>query len=306
MKKGLVTMSRGLWYTVEAEDGSRVECRLPGRFRLNKEEVTNPVAVGDRVDLRLLEDGTGVIETIHERKNVLMRQAAGDRRGDQILAANLDCAWVVQALRRPRLKTGFIDRFLVTCEAYHIPAGIIINKIDLGRERDLRMLDDLEELYTGLGYRFLRTSIHQPDTIESLREEVTSGISVFSGHSGTGKTSLLNALVPGLTLRTAEVSDASEKGRHTTTFATMISLPGGGYVVDTPGIRELGLAGIEPEELSLYFPEMAEARTGCRYYNCTHSHEPDCAVLQACEEGDIHPDRYLSYLQILESLEEEE
>ncbi len=301
-KKGRVIQSTGKWYKVSI-DGEIIDCRLPGKFRLDKREVTNPVAVGDHVSIKLTEDGTGTITEIFERKNYVPRQATHGRRGEQILAANIDRAWVVQSVRQPKLSLGFIDRFLVTCEAYDVPAGIIINKMDLAKKHDPELVDELIELYTGLGYLILSSSIYDSSSIERLKKELLHKTSVFIGPSGTGKTSLLNTVEPGIDLKTGEISSYSQKGKHTTTFARLIPISGGGYIVDTPGIREFGLVQIEKSELSLYFPEMIEPRQRCKFYNCTHYHEPGCGVVQAYEDGNIDPDRYNSYLNMLESLE---
>lgn len=303
-KQGRIIQSTGKWYKVAEPDGDTIhDCRLPGRFRLEKKEVTNPVAVGDIVTFTVESDGSGTITEIHERENYIPRQATHGRRGEQILVANIDRAWVVQSVRQPKLNLGFIDRFLVTCEAYEIPAGIIMNKTDLAKKGDEEFVEDIRELYLGLGYAFLTTSIHDEESIGRLAEELKAKTSVFIGPSGTGKTSLLNAMEPQLTLRTGEISSYSDKGKHTTTFATLIPLSMGGFIVDTPGIRELGLVNIEKSELSLFFPEMLEPRQNCKYYNCTHTHEPGCGVIQAYEEGLIDPDRYNSYINILQSLE---
>lgn len=303
-KQGRIIQSTGKWYKVAEPDGDTIhECRLPGRFRLEKKEVTNPVAVGDIVTFTVESDGSGTITEIHERENYIPRQATHGRRGEQILVANIDRAWVVQSVRQPKLNLGFIDRFLVTCEAYEIPAGIIVNKTDLAKKGDEEFVEDIRELYMGLGYAFLSTSIHDEESIGRLAEELKAKTSVFIGPSGTGKTSLLNAMEPQLALRTGEISSYSDKGKHTTTFATLIPLSMGGFIVDTPGIRELGLVNIEKSELSLFFPEMMEPRQNCKYYNCTHTHEPGCGVIKAYEEGLIDPDRYNSYINILQSLE---
>lgn len=304
MIEGLITQSTGKWYIVTA-GSDRFDCRLPGRFRLREEEVTNPVAVGDIVDITVGEDGTGTIENIHERKNYIPRQATHGRRGEQILVANIDRAWVVLSIRQPALKTGFIDRFLVICEAYEVVPAIIINKTDLAIKSDLNQIQELTELYSGLGYTILLTSIDDPKSLRKLEDELKGKISVFIGPSGVGKTSLLNAIDPSLNLTVGEISDYSKKGKHTTTYAHLIELNKGGYIADTPGIRELGLVNIEPYELSLFYPEMAIYREDCKFYNCTHSHEPGCAVVKAFEQELIHPERYNSYLNILQSLEEQ-
>lgn len=301
MKQGRVIQSTGKWYKV-ALNGGTVECRLPGKFRLETGEVTNPIAVGDYVAVEIEKDGAGTIKEIKERVNYIPRQATHGRRGEQILVSNIDRAWGVQSIQQPKLKTGFIDRFLVTCEAYEVPAGIIVNKSDLANHKDNRFLDDLKNLYRGLGYKFLITSKDDEKSLKKLLEYVRERVSVFIGPSGVGKTSLLNAIDPELDLRVNEVSAYSNKGKHTTTFARLIPLAAGGFIVDTPGIREFGIVNIDKSELSLYFPEMIGPRQNCKYYNCTHYHEPKCGVIEAFDEGKIHPERYNSYLNILETL----
>ncbi len=301
MKEGRVIQSTGKWYKV-AVNGNTIECRLPGKFRLDSKEVTNPVAVGDSVVLEMEEDGTGTIQEIKERKNYVPRQATHGRRGEQILVSNIDRAWVVQSIQQPKLKTGFIDRFLVTCEAYEVPAGIIINKKDLANHKNRRLIEDLMNLYTELGYKILTTSIHDDDSLQKLSAQLQGQTSVFIGPSGVGKTSLLNAIDPNLSLKVNQISAYSNKGKHTTTFAKLVSLTSGGYIVDTPGIREFGIVNIEKSELSLYFPEMKEPSQHCKFYDCTHFHEPKCGVIEAFENGKISPERYNSYLNILETL----
>ncbi|WP_234571810.1 ribosome small subunit-dependent GTPase A [Rhodohalobacter sp. 614A] len=301
MKEGRVIQSTGKWYKVSL-NGKTVDCRLPGKFRLDTGEVTNPIAVGDLVNVEIEKDGAGTIKEIKERENYIPRQATHGRRGEQILVSNVDRAWVVQSIKQPKLKPGFIDRFLVTCEAYEVPAGIIINKNDLANHKDNRFLEDLKNLYRDLGYEFLITSKDDEDSLERLSEELKGQVSVFIGPSGVGKTSLLNAIDPQLDLKVNAVSAYSNKGKHTTTFAKLVPLTTGGYIVDTPGIREFGIVNIDKSELSLYFPEMIEPRQGCKYYNCTHYHEPSCGVIEAFDEGKIDPERYNSYLSILETL----
>ncbi|MFO7798193.1 ribosome small subunit-dependent GTPase A [Rhodohalobacter sp.] len=301
MKKGRIIQSTGKWYKVSC-DGEIIDSRLPGKFRLDKKEVTNPVAVGDYVDIIVGDDGTGSIQKIHDRENYIPRQATHGRRGEQILVSNVDRAWMVQSVKQPKLNTGFIDRFLVTCEAYEVPGGVIFNKMDLAKSGGKAHVQELSELYQSLGYETAITSAETGDT-DDLKSKIIGKTSVFIGPSGVGKTSLLNQIEPGLQLKVGEISSYSQKGKHTTTFARLIPLSDGGFVVDTPGIREFGLVDIEKMELSLYFPEMIEPRQNCKFYNCTHYHEPKCGVVEAFEEGKIAASRYHSYLNILESLE---
>lgn len=301
MISGIVIQSTGKWYIVSVGE-DEIRCRLPGKFRLSTGDVTNPVAVGDLVEIRTETDGTGTIQLIKERENYLPRKATHGRRGEQILIANVDKAWIVQSVKSPKLNMGFIDRFLVSCEAYGIEAGLIINKMDLANEKAAKIMEDISQLYNRLGYETILTSVQDPDTLEKLKSRFHGNVSVLIGPSGVGKSSLLNAIDPSLNLKIGEVSSYSDKGRHTTTFARLIALKEGGYIADTPGIREFGLVNIEKQELSLYFPEMAETRQNCRYYNCTHEHEPECAVQEEFRKGNIDPDRYHSYLNILDSL----
>ena len=301
MQKGRVIQSTGSWYLVDT--GNKiVESRLPGRFRLDEKEVTNPIAVGDHVEITINDDETGTIETIETRENYITRQATHGKRGEQILVSNLDQACVVQSIKKPRLKEGFIDRLLVTCEAYEVKPVIIINKMDLAKQGGKDFANELQELYSGLGYAILQTSIEDDDSLEKLKDLLKDKTSAFIGPSGVGKTSLINAIDPNYALKTGEISDFSNKGKHTTTFARLIPLSFGGYIADTPGIREFGLVNIEPYELSLFFPEMLEPREHCKFHNCTHNHEPKCGVADAFENGEIAASRYQSYLNMLESL----
>ncbi|TVP98810.1 MAG: ribosome small subunit-dependent GTPase A [Balneolaceae bacterium] len=302
-KSGRVIQSTGKWYKVAVEGGKIFECTIPGKFRLEKKEVTNPVAVGDMVDFNVNDDGTGIISEIKGRENYIPRQATHGKRGEQILVANVDRAWVVQSVKEPKLNTGFTDRFLVTCEAYEVPAGLVINKMDLANKKAAGFIEMISELYRSLGYPVLNTSIKDDDSLAVLIKNLKGKTSVFIGPSGVGKTSLLNVIDPELNLKVGEISSYSQKGKHTTTFARLVPLQAGGYIVDTPGIREFGIVNIEKSELSLFFPEMIEPRENCKYYNCTHYHEPDCGVAEAYQQGKIDPGRYESYLNILESLE---
>jgi len=300
---GTVIQSTGKWYKV-ALNGEIVDCRLPGKFRLERKKVTNPIAVGDKVDITIGSDESGSITNIHERKNYIPRIAARHKYTEQILVANVDCGWVVQSVRNPRIKTGFIDRFIVTCEAYEIESGIIFNKTDLAKSKDRSLLENLTNMYGNLGYEVIHTSIYNNDSIETLKQKLADKMSVFIGQSGVGKSSIINSIESELNLPVGDISNSTHKGKHTTTFARLLTLTNGGYIVDTPGIKELGVVNIEPFELSLYFPEMLEARGECKFYNCTHSHEPDCGVMEAFKNGDIHPERYRSYLSILNEIEE--
>ncbi len=299
---GRVIQSTGKWYIVNLGDET-IECRLPGKFRLDKRKVTNPVAVGDRVKIKVEEDKRGTITEILERENYIPRQATRNRRGEQILVSNIDRAWAFQSIKQPKLNPGFIDRFLVTCEAYEVPAGVVINKMDLANKNASRYADEITEMYQSIGYPVAQTSILDNTSIREFAAALKDQISVFIGPSGVGKSSLLNAIDPDLNLKVGEISSYSQKGKHTTTFAKLVPLKDGGYIVDTPGIREFGVVNIEKSELSLYFPEMMEPRQNCKFYNCTHYHEPNCGVVEAYKDGLIAAERYNSYLNILESLE---
>jgi len=301
-KTGKVIQSTGKWYKVSA-DGEIYDCRLPGKFRLIESSVTNPVAVGDKVDFTVADDGRGMIDKIHDRINYIPRKSTRSNIDEQILVANIDRAWVVQSIRQPTLKRGFIDRFLVACEAYEIPSGVIINKIDLAREKDKNELAAITETYRSIGYPVLHTSINDEDSITRLREQLQAKTSVFIGHSGVGKTSLINCLDPTLDLSVGDISSYSEKGKHTTTYARLLTLGDETYLVDTPGIKEFGLVNIEPYELSIYYPEMREPARHCKFSTCTHNHEPKCGVIDAFEQGKIDPERYNSYLNMLEAIE---
>ncbi len=299
---GVVIRSTGSWYDVQVDD-QVVPSKVRGKFRLEEQEATNPVAVGDRVTLRLNPDETGLITTIHERKNRLSRRAAGRRIGrEQVIVANIDMVWIIQAVRLPRPNPGFIDRVLVTTEAHEIEAGLVINKIDLIRKKDRAYLDFLHTLYTDLGYQVLLTSAKTGEGVEVFREALTGQTSVVTGPSGVGKSTLLNVVEPGLDLRTGEVSEKTRKGRHTTAHAALFPLSDGGFVIDTPGIREFGVLYLEPWELSHHFPEFFPHLERCRFPTCTHDHEPGCAVIEAVLDDVITEERYYSYLNILHSI----
>lgn len=297
--QGLITKSTGSWYQVQTKDGNRYDCRIKGKFRMKGLTTTNPVAVGDVVDFEIEPDQkTGVIHKLHDRKNYIIRKSINLSKQAQIIAANLDLALLVVTLASPRTSLGFIDRFLVTAEAYGIPAGIIFNKLDLFSEEGLEILADYKSIYEKIGYPSYDVSAIKKTGIKEVSAVLKDKTTLFTGHSGVGKSTLLNAILPGIEVRTGEISDWSDSGKHTTTFAEMFELPFGGFLIDTPGIRELGVIDIEKQELSHFFPEMRELLNQCRFHNCRHINEPGCAVLAALEEGEIEPSRYESYLSI--------
>ena len=295
----LITKSTGSWYTVQTNDGQRVDCRIKGIFRIKGIVTTNPLAVGDIVDFEMEPDqDTGVITNLHQRKNYIIRKSINLSRQAQILAANLDQAVLVVTLASPRTSLGFIDRFLVTAEAYDIPARLIFNKRDLFSDEGMEVLADFMSIYQHVGYPCYEVSALEGINIEQVKELLSNKVTLFSGHSGVGKSSLINALLPDLALRTNEISDWSDKGMHTTTFAEMFELPEGGFIIDTPGIKELGVIDIEKQELGHFFPEMRDRMHDCRFNDCRHINEPGCAVIEAVESGEITLSRYESYLSI--------
>lgn len=298
--QGTITKSTGSWYQVQpAGGGERIDCRIKGIFRTKGITTTNPLAVGDVVDFDMEpEQATGVIINLRQRKNYIIRKSINLSKQGQIIAANLDQALLVVTLASPRTSLGFIDRFLVTAEAYDIPAKLIFNKLDLFSDEGLEILADYKAVYENTGYPCYEVSALEGTNIEKVKLLLKDKVTLFSGHSGVGKSSLINALLPDLDLRTHHVSDWSDKGMHTTTFAEMFELPGGGHIIDTPGIRELGVIDIDKQELSHFFPEMRERMHGCRFHNCRHINEPGCAVLEALENGEIALSRYESYLSI--------
>ncbi len=305
--EGLIYKSTGSWYQLRDADGRFWQARVRGKLRIDKDiAATNPIAVGDVVLYDVEEDdaNTAMIRDIVQRRNYIVRTSPHNRNHKHIVAANLDAALVMATLAEPRTSNGFIDRFLITAEAYHIPAIIAVNKTDLHDEDAVAKLAELREMYEGAGYEVYAISALHPESIKALRTRIAGGTTLFSGHSGVGKSTLINALMPDLALRTGEVSGWSGKGQHTTTFAEMFDLPGGGCIIDTPGVKEFGIIDMKREELSGYFPEMRRAMGGCRFNNCLHLAEPGCAVKAAVEEGTITEARYGSYITILESIEE--
>ncbi|MCX6245759.1 MAG: ribosome small subunit-dependent GTPase A [Bacteroidetes bacterium] len=298
--KGVVTKSTGSWITVRAEDGTRTECRLKGQFRIRGLRSTNPVAIGDRVEVELQpKDGTGLIKKIFERDNYIVRKSINLSRVTQILAANLDHAFLIATLARPRTSTGFIDRFLVTATGYYIPASLIFNKIDLYDETLTAYEQELKEIYEAAGYPCHSVSALRGDGVDRISDLLKGKTSLFSGHSGAGKTALINAIQPDFNLRVGKISEVHLKGRHTTTFAEMFELTNGGFIIDTPGIKEFGLIDFEQHEIPRCFPEMDRLLPFCKYKNCTHIHEPGCAVKDGLLTGKVSRMRYNSYLSIL-------
>lgn len=304
--KGLITKSTGSWYTVRDEDGNIFEARIRGKFRLNQIKHTNPLAVGDHVDFELDKDNIAVITAIHERENYLIRKSVNLSKRTHIIASNIELAFLIATISNPRTSTGFIDRFLVTCEAYDIPVMLVFNKLDEWNEEEHNAFSELKNTYQNIGYDVLAVSALDGDNLNILIEDLKDKVSLVSGHSGVGKSTLVNALSPGLDLKTKDVSDFNKKGQHTTTFAQMYEWPFGGYVIDTPGIKEFGLVDMEKEEVQDYFPEIFAKKEDCKFYNCNHTTEPKCAVHDALDAGEIAESRYVSYLTFLEEIAENE
>ena len=297
---GLVVRSTGSWYSVQTEDGNTYECKLKGRFKIKGIRTTNPIAVGDYVSFEWKDDKKiGLIHTIKERKNYIIRKSVNLSKKSHIIAANIDQAILVVTLANPRTSTGFIDRFLITTEAYHIPAILVFNKIDLYDETLQQAKDELKNIYSNLGYPCIDVSAKEAINLEELKSVMHNKISLFSGHSGVGKSALINALDPSKNIRVGDLSEAHAKGVHTTTFAEMHALDFGAYIIDSPGIKEFGLIDFEKQELSHYFPEMAACLQGCKFNNCTHEHEPECAIIEAVRSGEIAFSRYENYIKIL-------
>ncbi len=300
--KGLVIKSTGSWYHVQLEDGTALDCRIKGKFRTKGIKTTNPIAVGDNVSVEIDEESearTGIIYDLAERKNYIIRKSINLSKQTQIIASNIDQALLVVTLSKPRTSFGFIDRFLVTAEAYHIPVVLLFNKIDQYDDEDLAFLEEVIELYEKIGYPCRKISALKLIGIAELKNQIAGQTSLLSGHSGVGKSTLINQIIPSAIIRTSTISAASEKGIHTTTFAEMHPLEMGGYIIDTPGIRELGVVNIPNEELAHYFPEMKKVMSRCKFHNCKHLNEPNCAVKEAYEKGIIAIPRYESYLSIM-------
>lgn len=298
--KGIVTKSTGSWYHLRTEDGTTYQARIRGKFRIANIKHTNPIAVGDEVDFEIDKDDIAVITKIHDRKNYIIRKSVNLSKKTHIIASNIDVAFLVVTMSNPKTSFGFIDRFLITAEAYQIPVVILFNKIDVYQQEELDDLLLYKHIYNSIGYKSIDISAETGLNLDLVKELMKDKVSLVSGHSGVGKSTLLNALNPDLNLKTHQVSDFNSKGQHTTTFAQMFEWPFGGFIIDTPGIKEFGLVHIEKSELQNYFPEIFHLRNECKFDNCIHVNEPKCAVRDAVDVMEIAPSRYESYLTFLE------
>lgn len=305
MKRGTVIKSTGSWYRVLDTSHVLWECRIKGKLRMAGIDSTNPVSVGDEIEFEDEGSGKGVIKNILPRKNYIIRKSINLSKRSHILAANIDRVYLLVTLVAPQTQPGFIDRFLVTAEAYHIPVTILFNKIDLYEPEDLEQVENFISIYADAGYDCRKIAATDPATIAFLRDEIKGQKVMFGGHSGVGKSTLINALDPNLQLKTGAISIQHLAGQHTTTFAEMFELQSGGFVIDTPGIRAFGLIDFDKSDLSHYFPEMRELLHDCKFNNCQHLNEPHCAIKSAVEEGRIHESRYASYVSMMNSDEDE-
>lgn len=304
-RHGIIVRNTGSAYTVRLDDGESVNCRIKGNFRIKGIRTTNPVAVGDHVTVRAAADDAAYITAVSPRRNYIIRRASNLSKESHILAANIDRAILVATLREPETPLQFIDRFMATAEAYNVSPMLVLNKIDVWDEDDRALGEAIGTLYRSIGYEVLDVSAHSGAGLDTLRESTKGKISLMAGNSGVGKSSLINALVPGAGLRTDHISAIHHTGRHTTTFSEMIPLPYGGDIIDIPGVRGFGTIDFEPEEVSHFFPEIFRAGRDCRYGNCLHTGEPGCAVIPAVERHEISESRYASYLSILDEAREE-
>ncbi len=302
--RGLVIKNTGSWYQVKTEDGRLVECKIKGNFRLKEIKSTNPIAVGDNVHIIMNQEGTAFINEIEDRRNYIVRRSSNLSKQSHILAANLDQCLLVVTVNYPETSTIFIDRFLASAEAYRVPVKLVFNKVDAYNEDEMRYLEALITLYTQIGYPCFKISALTGDGINEIKQALEGNITLFSGHSGVGKSTLINTLLPEQSIKTAEISSYHNKGMHTTTFSEMFSVPGDGYIIDTPGIKGFGTFDMKDEEVGHYFKEIFETSDNCKYNNCSHRHEPGCAVREAVEQHLISESRYTSYLNILQDKEE--
>lgn len=302
--KGLVIKNTGSWYTVKTDDGSTIESKIKGNFRLKGIRSTNPVAVGDHVEIVTNQEGTAFITAIDDRRNYIIRKSQNLSKQSHILAANVDQAFLIVTVSHPQTSTTFIDRFLASAEAYSVPVVLVFNKCDILNDEEKHYQKMMMELYRTIGYDCFEIAAKSGEGVDELRKILPGKITLLSGNSGVGKSTLINQILPGANLRTAEISDAHDTGMHTTTFSEMLEIPGGGYIIDTPGIKGFGTFDMEPGELTSYFREIFNFSKDCRFNNCTHTHEPGCAVLKAVEEHYISASRYQSYLSMLEDKDE--
>jgi len=304
--KATVYKSTGSWYVVKTSAGDIWNARIKGIFKIDGITSTNPIAVGDEVEIQVENENenTAIIDAIGGRKNYINRQSPSHKLHHHIIAANVDQSLLIATLKEPKTSQGFIDRFLIACEAYHVPAIIILNKSDLYRKKETDKYELWKEMYESIGYKIILASVIDAIGIDEIEALLLNKVTLLSGHSGVGKSSFINAIFKGMHLKTQDVSGWSGKGMHTTTFAEMYDLPQGGKIIDTPGLREFGLVDISKQELSHYFPEMRERLQDCKFNNCLHENEPGCAIKKALDEGEIYADRYISYLNILHSIDE--
>lgn len=300
--QGIVIKSTGSWITVRTAEGKTINCKVRGTFRLKDIDATNPIAVGDHVDFEIPKgNNTGFITNIHVRKNYIIRKSVKLSKQVQIIATNIDLAFLIVTPELPKTSTGFIDRFLATAEAYRIEAILLFNKTDLFQNELAGLQEEIMSIYEQIGYKCLKISATTGFNIDELKKLMKDKVSLFSGHSGVGKSTIIKAVEPTLEIRIGEISEYHLKGTHTTTFAEMFPLSFGGYIIDTPGIREFGMAEFNKEEISHYFPEMLERLNNCHFNNCLHMNEPNCAIKAAVEKGEIHPSRYYNYLGMVEN-----
>ena len=302
--KGFVIKNTGSWYSVKTDDGKVVECKIKGNFRLKGIRSTNPVAVGDHVEIALNQEGTAFITHIDERRNYIIRKSQNLSKQSHIIAANVDQAFLIVTVNYPQTSTTFIDRFLASAEAYSVPVLLVFNKRDILSDDERHYQQSMVHLYETIGYECREISAATGEGVEGLHKLLKGKITLLSGNSGVGKSTLINQILPEANLRTAEISDAHNTGMHTTTFSEMLELPEGGYIIDTPGIKGFGTFDMEPEELTSYFREIFHFSKDCKFSNCTHTHEPGCAVLKALEDHYIAQSRYQSYLGMLEDKDE--
>ena len=301
--KGRVVKATGSWYEVLLDNNNSMQCRLKGKLRLENRRTTNPVVIGDWVTIEPEKDNSAaVISEVLKRNNYIIRQSARNRTAEHILASNIDRAFIIATIKQPATTTGFIDRFLLTAEAYHIPSTILLNKMDLYNEDDLKQVEFLKSIYSNAGYSVELISAKTDEHLNDVRKMMKDKVNLVAGHSGVGKSTFINKMIPGMNLKVGDVSDYHSKGMHTTTFAEMFHIPEGGFIIDTPGIKEFGILDIQLEELAHYFPEMKSRMLHCKFNNCKHINEPKCAIRDAVDKGEISKSRYGSYLAIAEDI----